>query len=163
MFSSYFIGYHRYYITVKLLCIFIPFHRLVDYAKHHLCLPNPKTQFLKKSMFHQAPRSLRLMYPFLQALPNLPLCHPRSQKALQRPKVLFQSIMIQFNQQTNTMNFLRNHGGVFYILGLIIGFVVLNIASNFIYNKFIEPKTLSLENSADLETGEDVDCNVLGI
>lgn len=62
------------------------------------------------------------------------------------------------------MNFIRNHKGAFHILGIIIGFVVLSIASNFIYNKFIEPKTLSVENSTDAES-EDVtaDCNVLGI
>src|SRR3989344_8571755 len=62
------------------------------------------------------------------------------------------------------MNFIRNHKGIFYISGLIIGFVVLNISSNYIYDNFIEPKTLSLENDGDLWNEDSTtDCNVLGI
>lgn len=61
------------------------------------------------------------------------------------------------------MNFIRNHKGAFYILGIIIGFVVLNIASNFIYNTFIEPKTLSVEDSTGVINNEESDCNVFGI
>src|SRR3989344_1076548 len=62
------------------------------------------------------------------------------------------------------MNFIRNHKGIFYISGLIIGFVVLNISSNYIYYNFIGPETLSLEDGGD-SWNEDstTDCNVLGI
>ena len=61
------------------------------------------------------------------------------------------------------MNFIRNHKGAFYILGVIISFLVLNIASSFIYNKFIEPKTLSVEDGTDAINNQESDCNVLGI
>src|SRR3989338_4251395 len=61
------------------------------------------------------------------------------------------------------MNFINKLKRIFYILALVTGFVVLSIASNFIYNKYIEPQALSVGDVTDLGSDEQADCNVLGI
>ncbi|KKT15257.1 MAG: hypothetical protein UW83_C0009G0006 [Parcubacteria group bacterium GW2011_GWD1_44_9] len=61
------------------------------------------------------------------------------------------------------MNFVDKLKKVFYILAVIVGFMILSIVSNFVYSKFIEPKVLSVEDTMDLESNEQTDCNVLGI
>ena len=61
------------------------------------------------------------------------------------------------------MNFINKLKRIFYILALVTGFVVLSIASNFIYNKYIEPQALSVGDVTDLGSDEQTDCNVLGI
>jgi len=62
------------------------------------------------------------------------------------------------------MNFINKYKKIFYTPAVIIGFIVLSIASNFLYYNFIQsPEALSLDDSLDSGSEEEKDCNVLGI
>ena len=60
------------------------------------------------------------------------------------------------------MNFLRKLKRIFYFFAIIIGFIILSIASNFIYDGFLGSGPLN-EETGDLGSSDDSDCNVLGI
>ena len=60
------------------------------------------------------------------------------------------------------MNFLNKLKKIFYFFAIIIGFIILSIASNFIYDGFLGSSPLN-EETGDLGSSDDADCNVLGI